>query len=145
LAIASHHITAAQLRLLLKPPVPAIAAGTGTLVAAWLEWSQAPAALLCPWIAAGLTLMGARLLLGRRAHQVDVVDRITSISSNLGDAEETARSPLGKAHLRLVQPPNAFRIKDSDGTVVLRSWERHSNAQGPEGEKRPAAIADDAP
>ncbi len=54
-----------------------------------------------------------------------IVERIISERARLDDADRTAKSLLAKASLRFRDnPPDAYRILDRDGFVVLRSWER---------------------
>ncbi len=50
-----------------------------------------------------------------------VVSRIPSQATRLGDVNMVAQTLLADTAL---SPPNAYRIKDNDGTVVLRSWEK---------------------
>jgi hypothetical protein len=55
-----------------------------------------------------------------------VVDRVVSERTRLGDVDRTAKSVLAKGGLRFRDnPPNAYRILDDKGSVVLRSWEQH--------------------
>jgi hypothetical protein len=61
---------------------------------------------------------------GRVAHESSVIERITSISSQLGAARDTATSLLNSAPSRFRdRTPNAYRVRDNNGNVVLRSWE----------------------
>ena len=54
-----------------------------------------------------------------------VVDRVVSERTRLDDVDRTAKSLLAKGGLRFRNnPPNAYRILDDKGAVVLRSWER---------------------
>jgi hypothetical protein len=50
-----------------------------------------------------------------------VIQSIPSFARRLGDANMVARSLLEDAKRA---SPNAYRIKDEDGNIVLRSWER---------------------
>jgi hypothetical protein len=50
-----------------------------------------------------------------------VVQRIPSYAPGLGEAVMFAKSILDDARRA---PPNAYWIRDDDGKIVLRSWER---------------------
>jgi hypothetical protein len=51
----------------------------------------------------------------------DILQRMTCHTKRLGDANIVARSLLDGAE---PNGPNAFRILDGNGSVVVRSWER---------------------
>jgi hypothetical protein len=51
-----------------------------------------------------------------------VVQRVPSVAKHLDDANMVAKSLLD--HAKKGDAPNAYRILDESGVVVLRSWER---------------------
>jgi hypothetical protein len=50
-----------------------------------------------------------------------VVGRIPTEAKRLGDVNMVAQAILADT---VLAPPNAFRIKDDGGFIVLKSWER---------------------
>jgi hypothetical protein len=73
-----------------------------------------------------LTAMFAiEIVIVRAGKEPLVIDRVTSATASIDDADRSAQSLLGKARrMRPHSPPNGYRIIDGYGAVVLRSWER---------------------
>jgi hypothetical protein len=49
-----------------------------------------------------------------------VVGCVPSQATRLGDVNMVAQAILADT---VLSPPNAYQIKDNDGTIVLKSWE----------------------
>jgi hypothetical protein len=65
------------------------------------------------------------IMRGMNSDNPAIVDRVVSERTRLDYAERTAKSLLAKASLRFrANPPDAYRILDHKGFVVLRSWEK---------------------
>ncbi len=70
-------------------------------------------------------MFAIEIVIVRVAKEPLVIDRATSATSSIDDADRSAQSLLEKARrMGPHNPPNGYRIIDGDGTVVVRSWER---------------------